>query len=92
VMVLLHLGIKHDSVLVPQAAVSSGPGQEYLVYWIQPDQTVVQRAVKIGQMENRRMEIIDGLSSGMMVAVGNIDRLRDGSRVKWTPWHESDEP
>lgn len=48
------------------------------------DQTVEEREVKIGLLNDTDEEIISGLSDGDVVALSNQDRLRDGLKVETT--------
>jgi tRNA A-37 threonylcarbamoyl transferase component Bud32 len=87
VEVHLLLETKHDVVLVPRSAVFSrhalNAGNDCFVYVIQPNQTVLERAVNIGKAEGNQIEISGGLSPGEMVVTYGADRLRNGIKVTW---------
>ena len=68
-------------VVIPSAAVQRG-AQGLFVYVVRPDNTVVQRVVKLGPAEDQRVAVSDGLAAGEVVVVDGMDRLRPGAPVE----------
>jgi multidrug efflux system membrane fusion protein len=72
-----------DAVVIPTAAVQRG-AQGLFVYVVRPDNTVMQRAVKLGPAEIQRVAVAEGLAAGEMVVIDGMDRLRPGAPVEVT--------
>jgi len=72
-----------QTLFVPKEAIISKNGRT-TVFVVKPDQTVEERDVKIGLLNDTQEEIIDGLSDGDVVALSNQDRLKDGMTVDTT--------
>jgi len=70
-----------DAVVIPPAAVQRG-AQGLFVYVVRPDNTVMQRVVKLGPAEAQRVAVTDGLAAGEVVVVDGMDRLRPGAQVE----------
>jgi hypothetical protein len=68
-------------VLVPPEAVQAS-GDSGVVYVLRGDNTVERRAVKLGAKGSDGTAILSGLSTGERVAVGDLDKLSDGAKVK----------
>ena len=81
VNVRMVLDTLHDVVVIPSAAVQRG-AQGLFVYVVQPDSTVVQRAVKLGPGEGQRVAVSEGLAAGETVVTDGMDRLRPGASVQ----------
>ncbi len=81
VNVRMTLDTLHGVVVIPSAAVQRG-AQGLFVYVVQPDNTVVQRAVKLGPSEGQRVAVSEGLSAGDVVVTDGMDRLRPGAQVQ----------
>jgi multidrug efflux system membrane fusion protein len=77
----LLLDVKHDAVIIPQAAVQRGP-QGTFVYLVKQDHTVTVVPVTTGLTEGDNVSIDAGLSEGDTVVVEGADRLREGSIVE----------
>jgi multidrug efflux system membrane fusion protein len=76
----LLLDVKHDAVIIPQAAVQRGP-QGTFVYLVKQDRTVAVVPVTAGLTEGDNISIDAGLSEGDTVVVEGADKLREGSVV-----------
>jgi multidrug efflux system membrane fusion protein len=81
VNVRMVLDTLHDVVVIPSAAVQRG-AQGMFVYVVPPDNTVVQRVVKLGPADGQRVSIADGLAAGEVVVTDGMDRLRPGAAVQ----------
>ena len=62
------------------AAIQRGASGTF-VYVINPDHTVSMRGVTLGQTNNDRVAVAQGVMPGDTVVVDGADRLRDGARV-----------
>lgn len=71
--------IKVKGIVVPASAVVQGGG-ESCVFVINGD-TAVKRVVKVGQKNDRDVQILNGLSAGEKVAVTNVGALSDNKPV-----------
>ncbi len=69
-----------DAAAVPEKALLAYADKQY-VFVVQDDQTVSQRAVRLGEREAGWVEIEDGLEAGEMIVVDGTMNLRDGARV-----------
>jgi HlyD family secretion protein len=72
---------KQATLLVPRAAVTEVGGEE-IVYVVKDDDTVEQRVVTIGLVDDDRVEILSGLTADQMVVVAGQADLEDGARVE----------
>jgi multidrug efflux pump subunit AcrA (membrane-fusion protein) len=82
VRVRLPIGATHKAVLVPDAAVSSDQGRNF-VYVVNQDDQVIYRPVEIGVIHAGLREIKEGLKVNERI-IGNADgiqRVRPGSKV-----------
>jgi multidrug efflux system membrane fusion protein len=77
----LLLDVKHDAVIIPQAALQRGP-QSTFVYLVKQDHTVSVVPVAAGLTEKDNISIDTGLVVGDTVVVEGADRLREGSIVE----------
>lgn len=80
VNVRLLLETQQDTILVPSAAVQTGPASDY-VYVVNADETVALRQVKQGPAEADSTAIESGLTAGEIVVVDGIDKLTPGRQV-----------
>ena len=69
-----------DALTVAATAVQQGPSGAY-VYAINPDGTVEQRPITVGQTAARRVLVTSGLKAGEQIVSGGQSRLQAGSRV-----------
>ena len=81
VNVRMKLDTLRDVVVVPSAAVQRG-SQGLFVYLVRPDNTVMQRPVKLGPAEGLRVSITEGVAPGDVLVVDGMDRLRPGAQVE----------
>ena len=81
--VTAHLTVKtlQNALTVPPAAVQTGPTQSF-AYVLQPNNTVKQVNVTIGQQNEKIAVITNGLAAGDKVVLDGASRLSDGSKVK----------
>lgn len=80
VNVRLLLDTQQDKILIPVAAVQTGPASDY-VYVVNADKTVALRQVKQGPTEGDSTAIESGLAAGEIVVIDGIDKLKPGSKV-----------
>ncbi len=69
------------SVTVPTEAILASGDQN--VVFVVRDNRVERRAVKLGDRSTQGQFVISGLSSGETVAVSGLDKLADGTKVKF---------
>jgi membrane fusion protein, multidrug efflux system len=69
-----------DALLAPTPAIQTG-SQGSFVYVVQPNNTVVQREVTVGQSQGDVTEIIKGISAGDKVVTDGLDKLQPGTKV-----------
>jgi multidrug efflux system membrane fusion protein len=81
VNVQLNIETLHNVVVVPVTAVRTGPQGDF-VWVIQPDKTVLQRAVTKGPATVENTSITQGLDVGERVVTEGGDRLTDGAHVQ----------
>lgn len=67
-------------VLVPKTAVVRQDGGSFV--FVVKGNTVEQRTVRLGEESGDAYYVLDGLSGNESVAIGGVDKLRDGNRVK----------
>ena len=70
-----------QTIFVPQEAVLTRNGVTS-VFVLRADGTVEQREVKIGLLNDKEEEIIEGLSVGEQVVLSNQDKLQTGTKVQ----------
>jgi RND family efflux transporter MFP subunit len=71
-------------VLVPVEAVQAS-GETGVVFVVRGDNVAERRAVKLGAKGADGYAVLSGLSAGERVAVGDLDKLSDGAKVKIQP-------
>jgi multidrug efflux system membrane fusion protein len=76
----LRVETRHDSTLIPVAAVQRGT-QGTFIYVIGQDQTVSIRFVTLGPGSGEWIAIEKGLLPGEQVVIAGADKLRDGAKV-----------
>src|ERR1043165_874746 len=69
------------AVVVPSEAVQ-GDGEKGVVFVVHDD-AVERRAVRLGEKSSSGQIVLSGLSAGMKVAVGDLNSLADGARVRF---------
>jgi membrane fusion protein, multidrug efflux system len=77
----LDLGVRPDSILVPQKAVTELQGKSFL-WVIGPDNKATQRPVNAGQQIGESLLILENLKPGERIVVEGLQKLRDGGEVK----------
>ena len=81
---VLTLGEEAGALVIPAAAVQSGPKGSY-VFVVKDDQTVDQRPVRVSRSEGEEALIADGLAAGERVVTDGASRLTRGTRVSIKP-------
>jgi membrane fusion protein (multidrug efflux system) len=81
--VRIKLDLKHDSLLVPQRAVSELQGS-FQVSVVQPDNKIHIQPVRVGQRAGNLWVIEEGLHPGDRVAVEGTQKIREGVSVRIT--------
>jgi RND family efflux transporter MFP subunit len=71
---------KNPGVLAPATAITSRGGKS--VAFVVADDTVTQRAVRVGRSLGDDREVLDGLAGGDTVVVDPPKNLEDGARVR----------
>jgi len=74
----LLLETRHDTVIVPSAAIQRGP-QGTFVYVVSADKTVSLRPVTIGVSQGSDTSVTKGLEPGELVVADGPEQLREGS-------------
>jgi RND family efflux transporter MFP subunit len=72
--------VAQRGVIVPAEAVS-GPAETPTVYVVH-EKTVERRAVRLGAKTDAGQVLLAGVEPGSTVAVGDLSRLKDGTRIK----------
>ncbi|MGH7969540.1 MAG: efflux RND transporter periplasmic adaptor subunit, partial [Limisphaerales bacterium] len=81
--VRVKLELKHDTLLVPQRAVSELQGS-YQVAVVEPDNKINIRAVRVGERTGNMWVVEEGLHPGDRVVVEGTQKVRDGVAVVTT--------
>ena len=81
--VRIKLDLKHDSILVPQRAVSELQGS-YQVAVVDTDNKIHIQPVKVGERSGNLWMIEEGLRAGQSVVVEGIQKVREGITVTTT--------
>ena len=75
----LQVTTKDDAVLIPEEAIVS-EGLRQLVYPVK-DNKVERRVIHIGQRQNGKVEVLEGLRPGESIVVLGVQRVRPGAEV-----------
>jgi membrane fusion protein (multidrug efflux system) len=75
------LGIRPDSILVPERAVMELQGKSF-VWVISADNKAEQRKVTVGQPIGENLLILENLKAGERIVVEGLQKVRDGLEVK----------
>ena len=78
--VIVHLGARADSLLVPERAVAELQGKNF-VWVIGTDSKASQRPVKVGEQVGDGVLIVDGLKAGERIVVEGLQKVREGGLV-----------
>jgi membrane fusion protein, multidrug efflux system len=81
VNVVMTLHTLHGVTVIPSEAVQSGQNGQF-VFVLNPDQTVVNRAVKLGQSVENQIVVDSGVAPGETVITDGQMRLVPGGRVR----------
>jgi len=76
---------KRDALVVPRDALLRLPGSGSYSVFVMDGDEAVKRNVKVGSLEDRWAEIVDGLDEGEMVVTQGAGRLRSGMKVAVSP-------
>ena len=77
----LDLGLRPDSILVPERAVTELQGKSF-VWVVGPDNKATQRSVTVGQQIGGSLLILEHLKPGERVVVAGVQKLKDGLEVR----------
>ncbi len=73
---------KSGVTLIPTAAVQRN-SQETYVFLVKPDSTVTVTRIAIGTTEGEESEVTSGLAPGDSVVMTGVDRLQEGTKVRF---------
>lgn len=71
-----------NQLVIPYRAVTEQMG-EYFVYVIASDSTVSQQTLNLGTIVGPDVVVREGLEAGQKIVVGGIQKLRQGSKVRF---------
>lgn len=86
----LYLDTERRQVIIPAAAVQSGPDGSF-VYVVDQNNTVETRSVKVGIANGNNVSIVDGLQAGETVVTDGVDFIRPGSKVRVASQRKKDQ-
>jgi RND family efflux transporter MFP subunit len=75
------LGVRSDSILVPERAVSELQGRSF-VWVIGEDNKATQRTVQVGESLGGNLVISEGLKTGERVVTEGLQKVREGAPVQ----------
>lgn len=78
-------GTDHQAVLLPQRAIQRDRQGQAQVWVVNSQNQLELRPVQTGDMHTSRWHIIDGLKTGELVVVSNLEGLSAGDKVNFTP-------
>ncbi len=78
--VRVELGTLKDSIEIPQRAIIELQGKSF-VWVITPENTASQRPVKVGELSNSNIVILDDLKLGERIVVEGLQKVREGMPV-----------
>lgn len=73
---------KRGVTLIPTAAVQRNSQRTY-VFYVKPDSTVTVRTITLGTTEGDDSEVTSGLKPGDEVVMTGVDRLQEGTKVRF---------
>lgn len=88
--VALEVTVKEDAVVVPEEAIVS-EGLRHIVYPVK-DGKVERRVIRLGQRQNGKAEVVEGLQAGETIVVLGVQRVRPGAAVIARPLGSSSQP
>ena len=78
--VRIDLGTRKDSLEVPERAIVELQGKTFL-WIITPENTASQRPVKVGELVNSKVSILEGIKPGERIVVEGLQKAREGAPV-----------
>jgi membrane fusion protein (multidrug efflux system) len=76
----LDLGVRPDSILVPERAVQELQGKNFVMV-VGSDNKVAQRPVTVGRQIGGSLLITEGLKAGERIVIEGLQKVRDGLEV-----------
>lgn len=73
---------RKDTIAVPKDAVQTKNGETKVFVFNPDDNTVEERKVTIGLLNDKEAEILSGIKDGEIVVTSNLDRLQNGTKVR----------
>ena len=80
VKVILKMPIKMPVLLIPQRAVMTNQGGDY-VYIVNKDNIVESKRIKTGNTDGKNIVVLSGLESSYSVVVSGLQKIKDGDSV-----------
>ncbi len=78
--VRIDLGTRKDSLEVPERAIVELQGKNFL-WVVTPENTASQRPVRVGELVNSKVSILEGLKPGERIVVEGLQKAREGAPV-----------
>lgn len=75
------LGVRPNSILVPERAVSELQGKSF-VWVVGSDSKTTQRPIKVGDNIGGNFLVLDGLKPGERIVIEGVAKVREGAPVK----------
>ena len=75
------LGLRPDSILVPERAVTELQGKNF-AWVIGAEDKATQRAVKVGETLGENLLILEGLKAGERIITEGLQKVREGAPVQ----------
>jgi membrane fusion protein (multidrug efflux system) len=88
--VALEVLTKENAVVVPEEAIVS-EGLRHIIYVVKDDK-VDRRVIRIGQRQDAKVEVLEGVAPGEFVVVRGLQRVRPGATVVPRPVGEEPSP
>ena len=79
--VKVDLGVRPDSILVPERAVVKLQGKDF-AWVIGPDNKAAERPLKVGEPAGEQRLILEGLKAGERVVVEGLQKVHEGGLVQ----------
>lgn len=78
--VKVDLGTRKDSIQVPQRAIVELQGKNFL-WVVTPGNTASQRPVKVGELVDSNVIVLEGIKPGERIVVEGLQKVREGAPV-----------
>jgi len=75
------LGVRPDSILVPERAVAELQGKNF-VWVVAQDNKTSQRPIKVGSQFGENLMVLEGLKAGERIVVEGLQKVREGAQVQ----------